>query len=409
MTNKKHLTIFEAFAGYGSQYLALKKEAEDYKIKVDSLGMIEWYIPAIKAYTHLHDLNYFLDYSYTEEEVKAINQLIFSNDSKKPNKTNYLLTLNEDKKDLIVPYLLPFVRQPNNYISDIKNHNQPLPKDIDILTYSFPCQDISNMGSKKGFADNSNTHSSMLWHIGRLLELSDLDLRPKILLMENVAALASNKFDEDLNKWLLRLIDLGYRTKCEILDAGDFGSSQRRKRLFCVSWLENKFNNYFSFWDINKWKNKYDNLIINHIINHEHNTPENNLFGKLIKPENLPEFKKNGDVISCKLQGLPLFNIEASVFDPKGKGRTNIARSNVIKVKLQDNYIRSLKYDEVLRYMDLDQSEVDKILKANLAPTHFYRIASNSICIKPLRAIFGLIIEFFNNNLKEDKTNKKGE
>ncbi|VEU66642.1 Uncharacterised protein (plasmid) [Mesomycoplasma conjunctivae] len=57
--------------------------------------------------------------------------------------------------------------------------------------------------------------------------------------------------------------------------------------------------------------------------------------------------------------------------------------------------------------MDLDQSEVDKILKANLAPTHFYRIAGNSICIKPLRAIFGLIIEFLTTISKKIKPTKR--
>ena len=53
-----------------------------------------------------------------------------------------------------------------------------------ILTYSFPCQDLSVAGKMAGMDEGSNTRSSMLWEVKRLLE--ECEELPQILLMENV-------------------------------------------------------------------------------------------------------------------------------------------------------------------------------------------------------------------------------
>ena len=53
-----------------------------------------------------------------------------------------------------------------------------------IMTYSFPCQDLSLAGKQKGMAKGENTRSGLLWEVERLLnECNEL---PQILLMENV-------------------------------------------------------------------------------------------------------------------------------------------------------------------------------------------------------------------------------
>lgn len=49
-----------------------------------------------------------------------------------------------------------------------------------ILTYSFPCQDLSLAGLRKGMSENSNTRSSLLWEVKRLLtELNTLRERER--------------------------------------------------------------------------------------------------------------------------------------------------------------------------------------------------------------------------------------
>lgn len=42
--------------------------------------------------------------------------------------------------------------------------------ECDLLTYSFPCTDISNAGKQKGLAEGSGTRSSLLWEVYRLLK-----------------------------------------------------------------------------------------------------------------------------------------------------------------------------------------------------------------------------------------------
>ena len=64
--------------------------------------------------------------------------------------------------------------------------------DCDLLTYSFPCQDLSIAGNKRGMKEGTGTRSSLLWEVGRLL--ADARGRePSTLLMENVDAILNKK------------------------------------------------------------------------------------------------------------------------------------------------------------------------------------------------------------------------
>lgn len=63
-----------------------------------------------------------------------------------------------------------------------------------LWTYSFPCTEISLAGRLGGFAKGSNTKSSLLWEVQRLLEVSKVpDVLSKYLLMENIKNLVSKK------------------------------------------------------------------------------------------------------------------------------------------------------------------------------------------------------------------------
>lgn len=104
-------------------------------------------------------------------------------------------------------------------------------RDIDLFTYSSPCQDISQAGKQMGLQEGSETRSALLWRVSDAVEV----LRPKYLLQENVAALVSQKFMPDFQKWLDKLSQLGYVSKWARLNAKDYGAPQNRDRVFCVS------------------------------------------------------------------------------------------------------------------------------------------------------------------------------
>lgn len=105
--------------------------------------------------------------------------------------------------------------------------------DCDCLTYSFPCQDISNAGKQKGFEQGSGSRSSLLWECEKIIKVK----RPKYLLMENVKALVQKKFMPEFQRWIDTLADLGYSNYWKVLNAKDYGVAQNRERVFMVSIL----------------------------------------------------------------------------------------------------------------------------------------------------------------------------
>lgn len=104
-----------------------------------------------------------------------------------------------------------------------------------IMTYSFPCQDLSNAGLGKGMAKGSGTRSGLLWEVERLLE--ECEELPQVLLMENVPAVIGAKNIQHFAQWQEKLESLGYKNTWKILNAKDYGIPQNRERCFMVSML----------------------------------------------------------------------------------------------------------------------------------------------------------------------------
>lgn len=111
-----------------------------------------------------------------------------------------------------------------------------------IMTYSFPCTDLSSAGKQQGMSRDSGTRSGLLWEVERLLK--EMDELPQILLMENVPEVVSDKNIHDFAEWIAFLDTLGYTSKYEILNAKDYGIPQNRERCYMVSWLGNFFYMY---------------------------------------------------------------------------------------------------------------------------------------------------------------------
>ncbi len=107
-----------------------------------------------------------------------------------------------------------------------------------LMTYSFPCQDLSVAGKQRGMTKGSGTRSGLLWEIERLL--NETENLPQILLMENVPQVHGSKNVNDFNMWIDFLKSKGYSNFWQDLNARDYGVAQNRKRCFMVSLLENR-------------------------------------------------------------------------------------------------------------------------------------------------------------------------
>ena len=104
---------------------------------------------------------------------------------------------------------------------------------VDLLTYSFPCTNISTSGTQAGAVEGSGTASSLLWECRRVIDIK----RPKFLLMENVKNLLGKRHRPVFDKWCKTLEDFGYKNFYQVMNAEDYGVSQHRERVIMVSIL----------------------------------------------------------------------------------------------------------------------------------------------------------------------------
>jgi DNA (cytosine-5)-methyltransferase 1 len=114
-----------------------------------------------------------------------------------------------------------------------KIQGQDLPKDIDLISYGFPCQDISLSGKMQGLFndDGTPTRSGLFFEALRIIE----GTQPKVAIAENVKNLTGKRFKEQFNIVLKSLEDAGYNNYWNVLNAKNFGVPQNRERAFIVS------------------------------------------------------------------------------------------------------------------------------------------------------------------------------
>lgn len=104
-----------------------------------------------------------------------------------------------------------------------------------LLTYSFPCQDLSVAGKGRGMTKGSGTRSGLLWEVERLL--NEVENLPQVLLMENVPQVHGKKNIDDFQDWIDFLESKGYTNFWQDLNAKEYGVAQNRNRTFMVSIL----------------------------------------------------------------------------------------------------------------------------------------------------------------------------
>lgn len=234
----KPIRLIELFAGYGSQALALKYLGANF----EHHKICEWAMNSIIAYASVHRnelKNYGIDYSKDLSKIEVAEKLFnysVSIDYNKPATLDQLKRVNEDKLRLTYNSIM----WSNNLvdISKVKGNELSITDTniyIYILTYSFPCQDLSLAGKGAGMVKGSGTRSGLLWEVERLL--SECDNKPQVLLMENVSQVHGAGNDEHFKEWQLRLEEMGYQSYWEDLTAVDYGIPQTRNRTFMVSIL----------------------------------------------------------------------------------------------------------------------------------------------------------------------------
>ena len=117
-------------------------------------------------------------------------------------------------------------------LHDVRTVNPLLMNNVNLVTFGFPCQDISIAGKQKGFEhDGERTRSGLFFEALRIIEF----LQPEYAICENVKALTSKKFTAEFQTVLSGLSEAGYNNYWEVLNAKDYGIPQNRERIFIIS------------------------------------------------------------------------------------------------------------------------------------------------------------------------------
>jgi len=233
----KPIRLIEFFGGIGSQFKALKKITD----KVESWKYCEWQYQSVAAYNaiHIKDFSNYAEGKNREELLDYLQGKI-STDYKEPCDCS-----KKPMKWLAEVYNNCIATK--NLINIMSVHGKDLEiVDTDkyeyILTYSFPCTDLSLAGKRLGMSisqANGGTRSGLLWEVERILNELDKEHLPQILLMENVPEITRTSNLKDFLKWTKSLENMGYKNYFEILNAKDYGIPQNRRRVFMVSILGN--------------------------------------------------------------------------------------------------------------------------------------------------------------------------
>lgn len=107
---------------------------------------------------------------------------------------------------------------------DVRTWPQPDTERVDLLCGGFPCQDISIAGKRVGI---EGERSGLWFEFARIIR----DCRPRIVLVENVAAL----LDRGMDRVLWELAECGYDAEWSVLPTCALGAPHSRERLFLVA------------------------------------------------------------------------------------------------------------------------------------------------------------------------------
>lgn len=189
---KGKIRLIELFGGIGSQAMALRDIGADF----ERYRLVEFDKHAVKSYNAIHGT------SFETTDIRDV-------------KAADLGVVDKDKYTYI-------------------------------MTYSFPCTDLSVAGkmqgmSKKDWEDGKSTRSGLLWEVERILKEMTASELPQVLLMENVPQVHAEANREDFESWLSFLRGKGYMNFWQDLNAKDYGIPQNRDRCFCVSFLSGSY------------------------------------------------------------------------------------------------------------------------------------------------------------------------
>ena len=423
-----NFNIIELFSGIGSQLKAL----DNIGVKTNVVNICEWDIHAFVAYDAIHNSTQNLPEVETMSKHEILDRLIKYNLSNNGKQQMQFKVLRSYSYEVLKRILSAIIRC-NNVVDINQLNGEDISQNIDLLTYSFPCQDLSNVGAfhgyNKGIDKDSGSRSSLLWQVGRVLEeMKDSSRKlPKFLLLENVPSLLAPRHSANFDIWKSDLEELGYYNKIYHLNAVNYGTPQNRPRLIMISVLlpKSKSKKISTITQLDEYFKTHD------LANDEYikELDIKKIPLKKLLRTNYSNDKLFQEAFECQpndtISRRAIWNENPKLIDEKGDYNYKIIRTITTKQDRNPNSgnlyfdyegntkskFRYLTPRECFLFMGFDERDFDKVIAENpefhknatLFPRDkLIRMAGNSIPVKMLEQVFQQIV-YINANVLTDK------
>lgn len=255
--------------------------------------------------------------------------------------------------------------------------------DVDLLTYGFPCQDISLCGKQAGFAlgDGTYTRSGLFFEALRIIK----DVQPRVAIAENVKNLTSKKFKDEFATVLDSLDAAGYNCYWKVLDAQAYGAAQHRERVFIVSIRKDIDDGKFEFpLDCSRHKTLGDVLEKNVDAKYRMTFDKYNSIRNWKSHQNpLERVRGMGDVSpTLTARGAGEYHAGMILVDTTQEKTHDIRYDSVA---FENGEVRTLTPRECWRLMGFDDEDFNKV--SDVKDAILYKQAGNSIVVNVLERL----------------------
>lgn len=235
----KQLNVLSLFSGCGGMDLGFEGDFKVLNKSVNTKINTSWEVtPIDDAWVHLGKTNF---------------NTVFANDIRPDAKvawTNYFSKNGIDPSVYHLESIVDLVKQQRNTCENI------FPKNIDIVTGGFPCQDFSIAGKRKGFHSTKSHDGKTVIddeqpsteNRGQLyMWMRDVIAitTPKVFIAENVKGLTSLKdVKEIIERDFASINTEGYLVvPAQVLHAADYGVPQSRERVIFIGFKKSALTN----------------------------------------------------------------------------------------------------------------------------------------------------------------------
>lgn len=298
-------------------------------------------------------------------------------------------------------------------ITKIDENSIPLP--VDLITYGFPCQDISIAGGQQGLfnEDGTKTRSGLFFDALRIIEHT----QPKIAIAENVKNLTCKKFAKQFKIVLQSLDEAGYNNYFKILNAKDYRIPQSRERVFIVSIRKDIDTGVFHFPEILEPKLRLIDMLEEQVdAKYFLSDKEITYMNREVKDgRNHWDFKHHSDITDAYnkcltanlMKGVPYNVLRIGSVDLNGRDLcrrvyspygcsptilTGQSGNTIPKIPVGD-IARKYTPKECFRLMGFEDSDWQVLVDNKISDSQLYKMAGNSIVVDVAEELLCMILD----------------